>query len=502
MKTEYPGVDWLLDCEPRLAQLEALARSYTGFRYRDTRDQEPVRRALVHAGKPAVGWGHFLEMRLGKTPLTFNEFLLFRRDHGIKKLVVFAPSKYKHAWALEAERFGVDVPVLPFESGKKGAREMKAFIDRHSEFIVPVHYEMLQHDQHTAVVADMIDDRTMLAADESVFLKNRSSKTTLQGIELAKAAAIIRPLTGKPTPQGVADLYSQLRFMRKLNGVNFFQFRNKFAVMGGFKGKQIIGIKNEEKLQRLAQSEWYFFARRAEWGTQIDCDYEVAEVEMLSRQQQAYAEMDEEFMTWLDSGEAVTADQIITKHMKLQQISSGFIRDEQGKVHQLVPFDKTPKFVDLRDRLDNYENCKVLIIAHYTPTIDNLIKHLQDFNPAVIRGATGMKEMGLDVETEKARFNTDSRCRIMIAQTKAVKYGHNLMGTPEDPCLATAYFENSYSLDDRAQSEQRNQGEGQLAAIHVTDFVSSPIDRKVVKSLQTKEDVAAVIMGYYKGSKP
>ena len=86
----------------------------------------------------------------------------------------------------------------------------------------------------------------------------------------------------------------------------------------------------------------------------------------------------------------------------------------------------------------------------------------------------------------------------MLGQSKAIKYGHTLMGLPNDPCLTTIYFENSYSLDDRAQSEERNQGEGQQGAIHVVDYVSSPIEERVIAALQRKEDVAAAIMGYYK----
>jgi len=113
MKTEYPGVDWLLDCEPRIVQLEATARSYTGVAYRSHKnDCMPKNgKRLKHAGSPADGWGQLLEMRLGKSPLLLNEFQLFRRDYGLRRLVIFSPNQYKTSWKLEAQKFGVELPV-------------------------------------------------------------------------------------------------------------------------------------------------------------------------------------------------------------------------------------------------------------------------------------------------------------------------------------------------------------------------------------------------------
>jgi len=495
MKTEYEGVDWLLIGEPRPAQLEALARSYTGYAYRDARDALPVPRRLPHAGQPAAGWGHMMEMRVGKTPTLLNEFMLFKRDFGLNKAFVLSPNKYKNTWGLEAARFGIDVPIFVFESTRK--RDFAIFMNSTNEGMVFVNYEALIQKDNVELFSQWIDDRTYMGADESVLIKNKESLFFINGFELSKQAAVTRPMTGKPTPQGVADLYSQLRFARKLDGVDFYQFRNTYAIMGGFKGRQITGIKNEERLHKLIFNST-FFARRADWGTSIESDYEQIELEMTQKQIKAYKEMEEEFMTWLDSGAVVTVDQVITKHMKLQQISSGFIYDEYRDVNDICPFEKTPKFIDLKDRLDNYITGKTIIIAHYAPTIDYLTRALKKFNPAVIRGEKHMKKEGRTADEEKLRFNEDPACSVMIGQSKAIKFGHTLMGTKKDPCLTTIYFENSYSLDDRAQSEERNQGEGQMAAINIVDYWSSPVERRIIDALQYKEEIAAKIMGYYK----
>jgi hypothetical protein len=72
------------------------------------------------------------------------------------------------------------------------------------------------------------------------------------------------------------------------------------------------------------------------------------------------------------------------------------------------------------------------------------------------------------------------------------------MGAQTDPCLTSVFYENSYSLDTREQCEARNKGHGQTGPIHVVDYWSSPIEKKVVEALKDKKSVSDAIMGYYK----
>ena len=496
MRTEIPGVDWLLDCEPRPAQLEALARSYTGYCYRDHQYDEPNKRPLPHAGNPIRGWCMFMEMRVGKTPTLLNEFMLFKRDYGIKRAVIFAPNKYKNTWVTEANRFGIDIPCLAFDSSSRSY--VKKWTQQNDEFMLFVHYEATLSDESMAILESVVDRQTYLGADESAFIKRHDSIYTKRLLHLASDAGVTRPMSGKPAPQGPHDLYSQLRFAHYLEGVNFYAFRARHCLLGGFKGKRVVGIKNEEKLDELL-AKTSFRAMRRDWGTKIDSDYETVKLEMAPAQKQAYNTMENEFMVWLDSGDVVTVDQVISKHMKLQQISSGFIIDEYGQPNWLLPFEKTPKFMDLKDRVENYLTGKIIVIAHYTETINALMKAFDEFQPAVIMGNRGMKIHGRETDDEKNRFNNDPKCRMIIGQSKAIKYGHTLMAQPGDPCSTTAFFENSYSLDDRAQCEERNQGEGQVSATHMLDYYSSMVEQIIIGALQKKEDIAAKIMGYYKG---
>ena len=499
IKTEY-GIDWLLDCEPRIVQLETLSRSYLSVARREYIDDDITNHRLLLSPwnnqnyGPMIGFAYFLEMRLGKTNALLNEWLLFCRDHGLKKLLVIAPNKYKVAWQIEAARFGVINEIHVFDSIRR--KDATSFIQKKGEIII-VNYEALVSDANMVILDEFVDNKTMMAADESILIKNKESFFFRNGLLLAKKAAITRILTGKPVVQGPHDLWSQLRFIRCLDGWNFYQFRNTFCKIGGFKGKQVVGAKGVEKLQAILAT-CSFIAHRVDWGTSFDTDYEIRTIEMLPAQKKAYNNMEDEFITWLDSGDMVTVDQVVTKYIKLQQISSGFIIDENKKVHEIVKATQLPKLLELQNSLENEITGKTLIICHYAHSLDVLELYLKQYNPVVIRGAQAMRKAGKEIEREKWRFNNDPTCRIMIGQVQALKYGHMLMGSASDPCLTTLYYENTYSLDDRAQSEQRNQGEGQQAGIHVIDYCISDAERRIILALQRKEDVAAAILNYYK----
>jgi hypothetical protein len=83
---------------------------------------------------------------------------------------------------------------------------------------------------------------------------------------------------------------------------------------------------------------------------------------------------------------------------------------------------------------------------------------------------------------------------VMVGQTKAVKYGHQLMGSPANPCLHTLFYENTYSLDDRSQCEERNRGVGQRGQTTIIDFWSSSQDRAIAQALVRKEGIFAAVM--------
>ena len=496
---KYPQVEWLIKGEPREVQLEALRRSYYGYKLRESRDGEELYTQSKRGHTPARGWGHLMEMRLGKTPTILNEFSLFNRDFGFKKLVVFAPNSYKEDWTLEAEKYGLPVPAWAYEQGQRGQAHNFIRVAKGSCALI-VNYEALIYDETREFLSGFVDNLTVVAADESIRLKNPNGLFYEGAMLTAKNAAVTRIASGMPFTQGPQDFYPQARFIRMYDGYDFFAYRNKFCKMGGFKSKKIVGVKNEEILQSHIDAN-SFVAKRKDWGNQTPAEYFNLRLEMDPVQKKHYREIDKEFITWLDDGTEVSAVQVVTKLMKLQQISSGFAYTEDGRAVEIMDPKKTPKMKRLVEFIEEELTGKLVVPYYYGKSGDVLLESLAKYKPAIIRGDQWMRDNERDTVSEKARFNNDPECRVMILQLSAGKYGHDLSGNTGDRCATMVFYENSYSLDDRGQIEARNTTAFQDWSNYYFDMVSSPVEGKAIDALIRKESMVEAVLGVYREGK-
>lgn len=510
-----PTPEWLLKGEPRPAQIEALRRSYYGHWMKEGEDDpNTVGYRLVNndgLGRtgPARGWGHFMEQRLGKTPVLLNEFELFRRDHGFKWCVVVAPQQFKPEWPDEADRFGLSCEAHLFSSDRRDDAERWVNRNRKHGGLIAVNYEALLYPANLAVIEQITGGESLLGWDESVSIKNSDGKLAKAALDLSKKFKVRRDLTGKPVVAGAHDLYMQLRAIGELDGVNPVGFKHRYCKMGGFQGKKPIGVKKEflAELHSIITG-CSFPARRATWMKTPGSDYAPRHLNMLPEQKVHYKRMEEEFITELarivqdadgvpfEELIIIAADQITTKLLKLQQIASGFIIDERGVPHDIMPASKNPKLQEVKRMLTDEIDNKAIIFAHHTHSIDLLREALVDLRPAFIVGDAQARRFGVDVQSEKRRFNGDPSCRAVVGQSLAIRYGHTLMGSPGDPCLTEIFYENTYDLNTRSQCEERPQGKDQAGAISIYDFIAAPIDQSIIEALVAKEDVSAAAMNY------
>jgi SNF2 family DNA or RNA helicase len=449
---------------------------------------EAHRRAAGHQG-----FAYFMQQGLGKTGTALTEFAELVANDEAQRMVVFCPNSFKSGWAEEVEKWNLKFETHIFESGKKSNEQ---FVN--SSFSKPplliVNYEAIRSSSTIELIQRFCSQKSAyVAADESVQISTHNSNQTKAAIVLAKEAKWRRILSGKPMKQGPHDYWSQMRFIGLLDGVNYFHFRSKFCELGGFKGKQIIGVKNEEGLARIIAPH-SFTALKSEWTDLPPKLYTTREYRMSAEQQRQFNSMMEDFILFVNDEQAVTVDAAITKYLKLAQIQAGFILDEEGGVHELVSNSSNPRLNLLLDILEDEVSGKVIIPYHHKHVFNILYGALQakGYNPAFIKG--GMTPEG--VSEQKVRFNEDPNCRVILLQTRASKYGHTLLGGPEpqNRCSTMVFYENTYSLDDRSQIEDRNHRHGQVAdnCLYI-DLAGTVIDKNMTEALQKKEDLFQMI---------
>jgi SNF2 family DNA or RNA helicase len=103
---------------------------------------------------------------------------------------------------------------------------------------------------------------------------------------------------------------------------------------------------------------------------------------------------------------------------------------------------------------------------------------------AVVEFHGGVAENERAGNTE--RFENDRKCRFIVAN--AVVGG---MGQTWVAATKTIYYSNTFSYEDRMQSEDRNHRRGQHNAVTYYDIVMSvKADTMILKALRKKGDVA------------
>lgn len=473
---------------------------------------------------PTNGFGYFMQQGLGKTLTSYADFMDKVAAGSATRMLVVCPNSFKGGWAEEAIKQGIDVDPWIYDAASS-MNDWWARKNFNKPPVAIINYESIRvslKDIPGTKKKQLVEGAgfkwakafleakdSFLVFDESIQLKTHDSGQTRGAIELMKVAKFKRVLSGKPQTEGPHDLWGQLRSIGQLDGFNYFAFRNAFCKMGGFKMNQVMGVQNEDILaERIGPH--VFYATKSDWTDLPPKTYTTREYTMTPEMRTMYKQMEEDFVLFLNKEfpldidaeklDYVKVNIALSKYAKLAQIQCGFVidTDDDGKVYELVTPDRNPRLLALLDMIDNELTGK-LCIPYVNKYVFNILdRALSKYGkPAYIQGNMN----SADIEAQKKRFNEDDSCRHILLQMKASKYGHTLLGGPEllNHCYTMAFFQNTYSLDDRSQIEDRNHRHGQIADnVLYTDFIGTPLDRETVRALQRKESVFQAVFKYFR----
>jgi len=440
---------------------------------------EAMRRA---DGAQRYGW--FLEQGLGKTALALNDFI--DTDHCDLNIVI-PPSSFIGDWPLAPDEWGVGFLQTGMWDGKDN------FPTDWEQGLWCVSHETLRGSKRArdGLIKLLKARRCMVTFDEATGIKNpQSLLAKFMMTEVSKYAQKIRLLDGTPMVQNVMDYYPKLRCLGELNGVNPYAFRNRFAIMGGFMGKQIKGIRpeNQDELARILDRV-SFRALKKDWRKDMPPQLDVpVHLEMTDNQRRHYRTMMADFYAELEGTDiTVWADLVLTQRQKLQQISSCYVRSE-GTVHWIEEPKNNPKLKATFDLMESGQG-KSIISYIEKPSGKMLIDEYTKagLNPAWIVG--GMKPE--EITFQKRKFNDDADCRVLVGQQDITSRGHTLLGQKgKDRCFRLFMYENSPSLMHRLQMRDRNHRGEQDETCVVYDLICHAVDQNQVDILTGKKSAA------------
>jgi SNF2 family DNA or RNA helicase len=437
-------------------------------------------------GKRGVGFN--LEQGLGKTLVALTEFSFLHQKGRIDRMIVICPNTFKRGWLDEIEKHGFDFDVHIWQSSKKTAAA--DWLNRRCAKppVLIINYDAARMPGVLrALRIWAARGPTYLAIDESIQIKGHKSLQTKSVHHLAPGCAYVRILSGRMQTQGPHDLWGQLRAIGLFIDRNFYAFRGRYCVMGGWQDKEVLAAKNTEELAE-AMAPAVFQAKKKDWLPLLPRkDATIRDYRMSAEQQRQYNQMEHQFLVEIESG-VVSVEVAIAKYAKLAQIQCGFVYDDERIVHELVPRAENPRLNLLRQILEEEVAGKCCVVYRHRAVLPVLLETLAEYEPAWLKGQMKPDE----VAAQKDRFNEDPGCRIILLQCDASKYGHTLLGGPgpDDKCRTMIFFENSYSADTRDQIEDRIHRRGQTGeAVLYIDLSGSDLDRRIVRSLQRKDEL-------------
>jgi SNF2 family DNA or RNA helicase len=457
---------------------------------------------MDHAGSKDA-YGFFMEMGTGKSKVLIDNLGTLFLEGKCNFALIIAPKGVYRNWVAKEipEHMSDDVPhrVIRWVSSpnKKQKQELNSIKDAYSGltiFVMNVEAFSTVKGQNAGIwLANKLGKFGLIAIDESTTIKNHKAKRTKSLMKIAAGFSYRRLLTGSPVTKSPLDVYSQCEFLRPglLGYDSYWAFQSRYAVvkkqnMGGRSFTQVVGYRNLDELTDRIDRYSYRVLKK-------DCldlpekTYTARYIPLTKEQKMMYERIQREALMLFDDGEMVTAPAVITQLLRLQQVLSGHIKTDEGKI---VTF--PTKRMDALEEIMEEHNGKAIIWSRFRYDIQAIVLTLQKkygkHSAAGYFGDTGDEERNDIVRNFQ---DPNHPLKYFIGNPATAGYGLTL--TEAD---LVVYYANDFNLETRIQSEDRAHRIGQKNPVTYVDLIcEGTIDEKIVKSLRAKIDIGAKVLG-------
>jgi SNF2 family DNA or RNA helicase len=439
----------------------------------------------------------FCEMGTGKTKIVLD---IIRNSAEIFEAVVIAPNGLHHNWAINEIPKHIGSPDLnPVEvycwkgpiRTKKAKQKFGRFLKPESSRIFLINVEALRTSsgfETTSTFLKTCIGLKHMVIDESTCIKNPKAIQTKRVLDLAGAVDRRWILNGTPITQSPLDLFTQCRFLSRdaIPFNTYTAFKHSFAIetvvtMGSRAFRKVIGYQNLERLTKLLEP----FTLRIEKKDCLDLPSKTFmqhAIELTPKQQRVYDSMKNDCLALLDSGELVTSTLALTKIVKLHQILTGFVTDDEGTEHAI----ENNRIAALMQIAETTQ--PLVVFCAYKFNIkqikEELTKRFPDKNIAEYHGDVSDR-----VRNQSVQDFQDGKADFFLATSAGAK------GLTLHRASTMVYYSNNYSLETRLQSQDRIHRIGQDKKCTYIDLVvPQTVDDAILKRLEEKKELSSMVL--------
>lgn len=423
--------------------------------------------------------GIFLDMGLGKSKVVIDIAAYKYKKKLIKKILYVCPNSVTENVADEFKLHStVDFKVLVLADHKDKKIKLLALKDAD---VYVVNFESL-YGLASALFEFQFD---MIIVDESSRIKNPSADCSKVMHALAEHVPYRAALTGTPVTEGAEDIFSQFKFLdSSVFGESYMAFKSQYMIMGGYNGKVCAGYRNIEELKNkiFSRSLRFTKAQCLDLPPKI---YETRRFDLNKDEIKLYNKVRDNIMVEFKRKEVSTSI-ILTKIVKLSQVTSGFIKSDDEKI---IPIKNPSRVRVLEEIISELKAKKIIVWCKFRYNIVQVEELCAKLKLGYVSFHGGIeKEDRLPLVK---KFNNDPACSIFISQIKTGGIGLNLTSAQY-----AIYYTNDYSLEARLQSEDRSHRIGQKNQVTYIDLVArGTLDEAIVMALKDKKDFADKVMG-------
>lgn len=340
----------------------------------------------------------------------------------------------------------------------------------------------------------------LVVVDESHKIKGPDSNASRL---LARIAQHVRRriiLTGTVMPAGPLDVFAQWRFLEphafgtlhkggSRARATFTDFEERFAQKGGFFGKEIVGFKNLDEMQKIMARNAIVARKEDSLDLPPTTDAQLT-VHMTSSEEKAYRDMKKSLVVKLQDGERASVGNMLAQMMRLRQITAGHLPLDDGTLKDLGQSKANAIASLVHDTLVGED--RIVIFCLFTQEINDIVAKVQKTGTEVVQitGATPAEE-----RTQiRKRFGSKDPARIvLVAQIKTLSLAVNELVTASHAIFGSM----SQQRDDYIQARDRLNRIGQTKPVtYWHAVVPNTIDEVIIQSHQDGTDLESAVLAH------
>lgn len=425
--------------------------------------------------------GIWQDMGLGKTitTLTAVKELKYNRFQ-VRKVLVIAPKKVAEGtWTREAAKWDHTCMLRVSPVLGSQAKRIRALNTPADLYII--------NRENVCWLVDYYRNAwpfDMVVVDESSSFKSHSAKRFKALASVSSRIDRMVELTGTPSPNGLADLWSQIFLLDggERLGNRYTQFRERYF-QPDKRGADGMVYSYEAKpgteASILAKISDICISMKAEDYLQLpDITYHEILVELDSKSLKAYYELEREMVLQLpENEETISVTSAAALSNKLLQLANGALYDEERQVHEV----HNCKIEAFLEQVESLQGKPVLVFYNYQHDRTRILNAL---------AKSGLRIRELKTTQDEDDWNA-GQIDVLLTHPASSAYGLNLQQGGNH----VIWFGLTWNYELYTQANKRLHRQGQTHKVIIHHLICTGTrDEDVMQALSRKDDVQNWVM--------